>query len=236
MTKNYFNELELGLEATAEDVRAAYKKLAKQWHPDKNKAEGAEEKFKSVLEAYNYLQSDDRRELHARELRKPPEAKKENVVPHPPGKTKPNTPSAASKTPGSQETKSKEWWESFRKKTPNKETKTKQRPKSSKLFSERHAGPPPDLHAFFNSFMSFSNFMDPFDDIIFDVFMVGPQRPPPKPKTKTDPFGNKLPENIGGNLYDWKSATKSPGKQPDYQEYLDRKLILSVEILFTLLQ
>ena len=38
-----------------EDVKKAYKKLALQYHPDKNKAKGAEEKFKKIAEAYGRL-------------------------------------------------------------------------------------------------------------------------------------------------------------------------------------
>ena len=45
----------------------------------------------------------------------------------------------------------------------------------------------------------------PFDDFIFDIFMVAPDRPPPKPKQITDPFGNKLPRNVDNNIYDWKT-------------------------------
>lgn len=47
----------LGLEndASEADIKIAYRKLAKQWHPDINKEPGAEEKFKEVNQAYDLL-------------------------------------------------------------------------------------------------------------------------------------------------------------------------------------
>ena len=41
--------------ATKEDVVAAYRKLAKQWHPDVNKSPEAEETFKKINQAYEFL-------------------------------------------------------------------------------------------------------------------------------------------------------------------------------------
>ena len=47
----------LGLEsgATKEEIVAAYRKLAKQWHPDVNKSLEAEDKFKEINQAYEFL-------------------------------------------------------------------------------------------------------------------------------------------------------------------------------------
>ncbi|MCD4792111.1 MAG: DnaJ domain-containing protein [Bacteroidales bacterium] len=54
--KNYYKILGIAKNAGEEDIKKAYRKLAKQWHPDKNpdnkKAEG---KFKEISEAYDVL-------------------------------------------------------------------------------------------------------------------------------------------------------------------------------------
>ena len=47
----------LGLKkgAKTEDIKKSFRKLALKYHPDKNKEEGAEEKFMKLSEAYNIL-------------------------------------------------------------------------------------------------------------------------------------------------------------------------------------
>ena len=55
MGKDFYKELGLSKNATLEEIKKAYKKLALKYHPDKNKDPGAEEKFKAVSEAYEVL-------------------------------------------------------------------------------------------------------------------------------------------------------------------------------------
>lgn len=45
----------------SQEIRKAYKRLAKEWHPDKNKAEGAEARFIEITRAYELLSDPDRR-------------------------------------------------------------------------------------------------------------------------------------------------------------------------------
>lgn len=64
--RNYnFYEV-LGVERTSsnEDIKSAYLKLAKQYHPDLNKSEGAEDKFKSITVAYEALNNQRNRDLY----------------------------------------------------------------------------------------------------------------------------------------------------------------------------
>ncbi len=58
--KDYYEILGLKKGASIDEVKSAYKKLAKKYHPDISKEEHAEEKFKEVLEAYSVL-SDEKK-------------------------------------------------------------------------------------------------------------------------------------------------------------------------------
>ena len=51
----HYKTLGLNPNASEEDIKKKYKKLALQYHPDRNKDENAEEKFKKISEAYNSL-------------------------------------------------------------------------------------------------------------------------------------------------------------------------------------
>ncbi|WP_322906871.1 DnaJ C-terminal domain-containing protein [Paenibacillus campi] len=61
MPRNYYDVLGVPTTASAQEIKKAYQKLAKQWHPDVNKAEGAEARFKEVAEAYETLGNERRR-------------------------------------------------------------------------------------------------------------------------------------------------------------------------------
>eukprot|EP00250_Pteridium_aquilinum_P025251 c3041_g1_i1 orf=264-1856(-) len=66
--KDWYKVLGLSKTASAADIKRAYKKLALQWHPDKNvdNQEEAEAKFREVAEAYEVLGDEDKRAKYDR--------------------------------------------------------------------------------------------------------------------------------------------------------------------------
>ncbi|GGA36504.1 chaperone protein DnaJ [Kroppenstedtia guangzhouensis] len=55
MSKDYYDALGVARDASSEDIRKAYRKMARKYHPDVNKSPDAERKFKEVTEAYEVL-------------------------------------------------------------------------------------------------------------------------------------------------------------------------------------
>ena len=53
--KDYYEVLGVSKNASDDEIKSAYRKLAKKYHPDVSKEENAAEKFKEVQEAYSVL-------------------------------------------------------------------------------------------------------------------------------------------------------------------------------------
>jgi molecular chaperone DnaJ len=64
---DYYDVLEVSRQATAEEVKKAYRKKALQFHPDKNPGNAeAEKRFKEISEAYEVLSDDKKRQMYDR--------------------------------------------------------------------------------------------------------------------------------------------------------------------------
>ncbi|KOO52235.1 molecular chaperone DnaJ [Viridibacillus sp. FSL E2-0187] len=59
--RDYYEVLGLQKSASKDEIKKAYRKLSKQYHPDLNKEAGAEEKFKEIAEAYEVLSDDQKK-------------------------------------------------------------------------------------------------------------------------------------------------------------------------------
>lgn len=92
--KDYYKTLGLLRDSTAVDIKKAYRRLARKYHPDINKTEDAEEKFKELAEAYEVLSDSEKRKRYnalgkdwknGQNFQTPPEGGKSHYEYHGPG-------------------------------------------------------------------------------------------------------------------------------------------------------
>ena len=64
--RDYYEVLGVTRDASQEEIKRAYRKLAFQYHPDHNKDKDAEDKFKEINEAYEVLSNPEHRATYDR--------------------------------------------------------------------------------------------------------------------------------------------------------------------------
>ncbi len=64
MSKSLYETLEVSSNATSEEIKKAYRRLARKYHPDINKEKDAEEKFKEINAAYEILSDEKKRKQY----------------------------------------------------------------------------------------------------------------------------------------------------------------------------
>ncbi|MCX8008893.1 MAG: DnaJ domain-containing protein [Patescibacteria group bacterium] len=62
--RDYYEILGVSKSATMDEIKRAYRKLALEWHPDRNKSPEANEKFKEINEAYEVLSDPKKRQTY----------------------------------------------------------------------------------------------------------------------------------------------------------------------------
>src|SRR5436309_11275314 len=64
--RDYYELLGVSRDASETEIKKAFRKLARELHPDVSDAPDAEERFKEVVEAYEVLSNTERREVYDR--------------------------------------------------------------------------------------------------------------------------------------------------------------------------
>ena len=64
--RSYYDVLGVDLDASQDDIKRAYRRLAKAYHPDVNREPGADARFKEINEANRVLSAPDRRAQYDR--------------------------------------------------------------------------------------------------------------------------------------------------------------------------
>ena len=59
--RNLYRDMDLSYNATSDEIKGQFKRLAKEFHPDKNKSDFAKQRFAEINQAFNVLGDEDRK-------------------------------------------------------------------------------------------------------------------------------------------------------------------------------
>ena len=65
-SSDFYKTLGVERKASPDEIKKAYRKLARKYHPDTNKEAGAEDRFKEISEAYDVLSDPEKRKKYDR--------------------------------------------------------------------------------------------------------------------------------------------------------------------------
>ncbi|HTE28148.1 MAG TPA: DnaJ domain-containing protein [Flavitalea sp.] len=96
MIENYYNILEVSRDASEDEIKKSYRKLALKYHPDKNPSgdKFAENKFKEIVDAYHVLSDKHRRTIYDYDLSKGHRKPRGTVTSSHPAERPPEKPKA----------------------------------------------------------------------------------------------------------------------------------------------
>lgn len=80
MTKDYYKLLKLNSNATTQDIKLSYRKIAQAYHPDKTGDKRFENKLKEINEAYSFLKDENKRKDYDHQLRNYYTATNGNII------------------------------------------------------------------------------------------------------------------------------------------------------------
>lgn len=65
--RKHYQTLEVKSNATDQEIKKSYRRLSQKYHPDKNKDDGAEERYQHINAAYEVLKDKDLRRVYDQE-------------------------------------------------------------------------------------------------------------------------------------------------------------------------
>ncbi|XP_059176331.1 uncharacterized protein LOC131956015 isoform X2 [Physella acuta] len=168
---NHFATLGLSVGSDENQIKKAYRTLAKKWHPDKNSDPGAKEKFQEIAASYEFLSSKDRREILERDLKRAATQESAQAQPKQTQFTKaaPKETTSSSATKSKKKTNEASWSETFTKNYRSQQKEKKNPSSGTFSFTE---SPSSNGSSFFNfdEQPKRPQYKDIYDELFDDFF------------------------------------------------------------------
>lgn len=89
---NYYEVLEVSQSSRPDEIKSSFRRLAKKYHPDRSREQGAEERMRTIIKAYDTLINDKERQAYDQHLRQQAEKSRDPYREH--LRSKPDDPAA----------------------------------------------------------------------------------------------------------------------------------------------